>query len=224
MEDSSYNESSGESKQTLKSTPKSRPPIKSTLPPNAFSRKDQADPPEEKKKASWSRRALARTKDILSLSAEDPSTRAFEQFREREFKLHGVKPGDDAAAKLHVSSQKLPPEAPGRRSKTPRHTRKPSTAHLTRALSTGTSSTGAGSITSSNSGNSSNLGLMSSLSIPGRTDSGSSASPGLPESRTFQSSRSQANEVGGPSSGQVSRMDKTPKYKLAGNNGFDDRW
>ncbi len=74
--------------------------------------------PGESKK-SWGKRALARTKDVLSITAKEPSTMAFEEFRQREFKKAGVKPGDNAAAKLHVSSQKLPPEAPNPKSKDP---------------------------------------------------------------------------------------------------------
>lgn len=68
-------------------------------------------------KQSWSRRALARTKDILSITAKEPSAFAFEDYRNKEFKRAGVKAGDNAAAKLHVSSQKLPPEAPKPQSK-----------------------------------------------------------------------------------------------------------
>lgn len=72
---------------------------------------------KELSKQSWSRRALARTKDILSITAKEPSAFAFEDYRNKEFKRAGVKAGDNAAAKLHVSSQKLPPEAPKPQSK-----------------------------------------------------------------------------------------------------------
>ena len=95
----------------------------------AKSKRDAQPPPalkpevaaaqEDLSKKSWSKRALARTKDILSITAKEPSTFAFEEFREREFKKAGVKAGDNAAAKLHVSSQKLPPEAPRVQSKEP---------------------------------------------------------------------------------------------------------
>lgn len=76
-------------------------------------KKQQAQEDEEEKKErkkSWSKRAFSRTKDIFALNKE-PSALAFEEFRNREFKKAGVKPGDNPAAKLHVSSQKLPPEA-----------------------------------------------------------------------------------------------------------------
>lgn len=93
--------------------------LKSNIqPPPALKPEVQTAQQEEAKK-SWSQRALARTKDILSITAKEPSIYAFEEYRNKEFKRAGVKAGDNAAAKLHVSSQKLPPEAPKVQSREP---------------------------------------------------------------------------------------------------------
>lgn len=155
---------------------------------------------EKSGKQSWSKRALARTKDILSITAKEPSTYAFEDYRNKEFKKAGVKAGDNAAAKLHVSSQKLPPEAPKVQSKEP----PPITRNTTDANTTANKSVGrfSSSRVKTTAGNFGGRGKSSSAHSLASSESRDS-SVLLGSARiSFQGSASGSGSVGGSEMGQ----------------------